>query len=299
MNLESCCSPCVEVAPIAIPGPQGPAGADGAPGVDAFAILAANMIVPPDTTTPVTITVNDSEWVVVGQRLIIGQGVGSTLTNPGPASFIVDAVPSIASITLLWLDLPGDVAAGTQIDIGAVVSPAGSQPASPLPVVDGGTGAITATNARANLGILGTPLSIYTFNGPAYALTATPAVLNVGAQNLSLVISSPGVWALYAQARVDYAGATFAASREVTFKLRRTNNTAADIANSSVGFATEIITTLTYTAELVSVPPIIYSTSNSDDIIQLWGSIAVIPTAGAINVVEASVVAIRLYDPTI
>jgi hypothetical protein len=256
------------------------------------------MTVPVDTVTPVIISVNTSLWMVIGQHVIIGQGGGVVLTNPGPATFIVDTIPGPTSVGLLWRDQPGDVGAGTQIDQGAIVSPAGSEIGSPVPVADGGTGSITATAARAALGILGTPLSVYA-SGTAYQLTNTAALLNFGTTDPSLIISSPGTWLILAQARIDYTGATFAAVRNVTLKLRRTNNTAADIANSPAGFKTDIITTLTYTAQLVKIPALVYVTTNSDDVLEVWGSIDTVPTAGSIDAVEASLVAVKLFDQTI
>lgn len=132
-DLLQCCNPCPTVQTVSIPGIEGDPGTPGAPGTDGingYGILTANMIVPPDTTTPVTITLDDTSWMVEGQIIVIGQGVGSTLTNPGPATFVVDAILSTTSARLLWKDAAIDVAAGTQIDLGAVISSSGTDGAS-------------------------------------------------------------------------------------------------------------------------------------------------------------------------
>lgn len=138
--MDSCCTPCpTTTTTVSIPGIQGEpgvAGTNGTNGLNAFSTLLADMIVPGDTVTPVTITVSSSLWMVIGAELIIGQGQGIVLTNPGPAHFIIDSIPSASSVTLLWLNESGDVPAGSQIDAQALVSPSGKQ---------GNSGAVTTT----------------------------------------------------------------------------------------------------------------------------------------------------------
>lgn len=138
--MDSCCTPCpTTTTTVSIPGIQGEpgaAGTNGTNGLNAFSTLLADMIVPGDTVTPVTITVSSSLWMVIGAELIIGQGQGIVLTNPGPAHFIIDSIPSASSVTLLWLNESGDVPAGSQIDAQALVSPSGQQ---------GNSGAVTTT----------------------------------------------------------------------------------------------------------------------------------------------------------
>lgn len=136
-------------------------------------------------------------------------------------------------------------------------------------------------------------LSVYAA-GTAYSLTATPALLDFGTTDPSLVISGAGTWLISARVRLDYNAATFAAVRTATLKLRRTNNTAADLANSSTSLKTQIITLLTYTAGIIDLPQVIYTTTNTDDIIQIFGSVDVVPTAGSFDTVEASIIALRI-----
>jgi hypothetical protein len=96
---------------------------------------------------------------------------------------------------------------------------------------------------------------------------------------------------MFARVRTDYNAATFAAVRTATYKLRRTNNTAADVTSSSGAFATSVITAITSTAQTFNLPLVLYTTTNSNDVISLFGSIDVIPTAGSIDAVEANIVA--------
>ena len=130
--------------------------------------------------------------------------------------------------------------------------------------------------------------------GTAYALTTSQALLDFGTTDPILTITEPGTYLLLANVRVDYTAATFAAVRNVTLKLRRTNNTAADITGATTTFQTQIITTLTFTAFDGDLPPVIYTTLNNNDIIHFFGGIDTGPTAGTIDAVAASIVAIKL-----
>lgn len=131
--------------------------------------------------------------------------------------------------------------------------------------------------------------------GTAYQLTNTSAALVFGTTSPNLTINKAGTYLLLARANLKYNAATFAATRAVTIKLRRTNNTPADLTGGSKTLATAVITTLTYTFDDSLLPPIIYTTAVATDVISIFGDVAVVPTAGSLDVIEASIVAIRLY----
>lgn len=155
--------------------------------------------------------------------------------------------------------------------------------ASKIPIADaGGTlnGWYTPT----------TPLASYAA-GTAYSLTATPAQAVFGTTTPSLTVTSAGTWAIRYRAHVKYTGATFAANQTATLKLRRTNNTAADIANSPATAITNVVTTETGTLAWVE-GEVIYTTANTDDVIQLWGYVSDVPSAGSLDVVEANIIAV-------
>lgn len=132
-------------------------------------------------------------------------------------------------------------------------------------------------------------------SGTAYSLTNTSTALDFGTTDPSVTLTQPGTYIIFSRANLKYAGATFAASRTVTLKLSRTNNTAADLTNGSTTFLTDIITTLTYTAGIVQLPPVLYTTSNDSDIITIKGDVSVVPTAGSLDVTAAEIIAIRLF----
>lgn len=285
----SICEPVVTLVPGSPAEPCTPC-ADGAPGVDACTVLAANLTIPAIGAN-VTIAVGSSAAWMIGEPVFTSDG-----TDKG--HFEVVSIPSSTSVELKFKGYAGDSAPAAVIGSGSLLCPGGTEPAGPIAIANGGTGQITATLARSALGVGGASLSVYG-SGTAYQLTATPALIDMGTTDPSLTITSAGVWLILARVRVDYTGSTFAAVRTGTIKLRRTNNTAADIANSSGSFLTDIITTLTYTLDIFELQPIIYTTTNSNDILQLFGSISVVPTAGSIDVSEASIVAIKLFDQTV
>ena len=146
---------------------------------------------------------------------------------------------------------------------------------------------------RAVRGIEETRFSAYAV-GTVYALTDTSALLNFGTTDPSVTITKPGTYLIFARCRLDFNGATFAANRLATIKLRRTNNTAADLTNASAGLPTGIITTLTGPLGNIVMPPVIYTTANSDDVIQMFGSVSVAPSAGSVDAAEAEIVVIPL-----
>lgn len=137
------------------------------------------------------------------------------------------------------------------------------------------------------------PLKVYAA-GTAYSLTAVAAALNFGTTDPVIVLPAAGKYIIRARVQYRFAGATFAAAREVTTKLRRTNNTAADISNSSTGLSTGITTTLTQTFAVVQLPEVVYETANDDDSITIFGSVAVVPTAGSLDATEASIIVERI-----
>jgi hypothetical protein len=269
-------------------GDKGDPGTNGTDGVNSFTVTTADFTVPAVSAT-VTVLVADSSWMAIGQNVFI-QGAGN---------FSVTAKPASTSATLTYLAYQGNTNTGNNITAGATVSPSGTQQGitDPLPIANGGTNAATVSAALTNLGLGTAPLSVFAA-GTAYQLTNTSALLDFGTTDPSLTISAPGTYLICAHVRLDYNAATFAAVRTMTAKLRRTNNTAADLTGGSQQAKTQIITTLTYTArEFTIIVP--YVTANSDDLIQIWGDVDTVPTAGSLDAVEASIVAVKLFDQTL
>lgn len=131
-------------------------------------------------------------------------------------------------------------------------------------------------------------------SGTAYVLTTTSAALDFGTSDPTLVLDKAGTYLILARANLKYNGATFAATRAVTLKLRRTNNTPADLTGGSKTLATAVTTTVTATFDDALLPPIFYTTTNTNDIITIFGDVAVGPTAGSLDATEANIIAIRI-----
>lgn len=131
--------------------------------------------------------------------------------------------------------------------------------------------------------------------GTAYSLTATPAKVDLGTTDPVLVINAAGTYKIEASATIEYNGATFAAVRTATIKLRRTNNTAADLTGGTKAIKTRIVTTETSTMMVVTWC-VHYTTANSNDSIEIFGSLDVVPSAGSLQVTEATIHAERLQQ---
>lgn len=243
-----------------VPGVQGVAGANGANGVNAYTITSANITIPATGSTVVASMANVS-WMAIGQIIFISDGTNLS-------HFQVTALQtSPPQATIKALGYTGDTAATGVISANASVVPAGVQ----------GTAAFTPLVTQNSA------------TGGSQALNTSPTQ----ALSVSLTLSGAAnkTYLLRARCRVDNVGATFAAGKAVTLSLRRTNNTAGTIASSTI--MGRIVTTETSGLGEITVEAA-YTTVGASDIIQPYVSIEATPSAGAVNVVEASVVALQL-----
>lgn len=284
MSTAECCQPtcCPTVQTVDIPGSSGAdgaAGADGANGVNAFTVTTNDFVVPPDLVTPVTVAVASSLWMVIGQPLIIGQGIGAALANPGPASFKVNAIPSTTSVTLLWTNRVGDVAAGTTISAGAVVSVTGNVLATPVSIAQGGTGAATKAAAQTALGLGQDPVNS-TSTGLAQAITAA----NVQAGAVDVTVPAAGTYLIEAGITVEYTGTTFVASRSITFKVRNITQ-GVDIVSHTI--KTGVQGGATFPDADYQIPPVSYAGAVANDHLQIFVLIDVINSAGTLALLNA------------
>lgn len=146
------------------------------------------------------------------------------------------------------------------------------------------TSAMTGMSATNNLQSIS--------SGTTYTLSATSAKCTFGTTSPSITISQAGTYLLNYNIATDYTAATLAASRAISYKVRRTNNTAADI-DVMPSINTQIITALTFSATMVN-NTFIY-TATAGDILEIWGSISVVPTAGSVKTSYGSINATKLY----
>ncbi len=143
--------------------------------------------------------------------------------------------------------------------------------------------------------VIGTNFPIYGV-GTAYALTNTAAAVDFGTTDPSITITSAGTYLLIAQVQLDYAGATVVAET-ATVKLRRTNNTPADVAASIITLDLPVATTLTNTYGIFTLPPVLYTTAAITDAVTIFANVSATLGAGTVNAVAlgTSIIAVRLY----
>ena len=137
------------------------------------------------------------------------------------------------------------------------------------------------------------PITAYAA-GTVYTLTATSAAVDFGTTDPTVTLPVPGLYELNASGVLRYNGATFAANQTVVLKLRRTNSTATDVTSATTTITTSIITTTTDSAGAFVIPTTFYSTPRSGDIITIFASVSVIPSAGTISVESASIQARKI-----
>src|SRR6185503_10034829 len=91
------CGPacCTTVPPVQVPGLEGDAGlvgTDGTNGVSAYTIVLDDFIIPAIGSN-VTVTVASSVWMVVGQKIFVGDGTDSgyfeVVSKPGVSSVVL------------------------------------------------------------------------------------------------------------------------------------------------------------------------------------------------------------------
>lgn len=130
--------------------------------------------------------------------------------------------------------------------------------------------------------------------GTAYSFTGSAASLDFGTTDPSVTLLQGGTYLIFANVGTKYNGATFAANQTVTVKLRRTNNTAADISNASRTITLNVVTTFTGHGPMAVVPPVIY-TATAGDVVVLQGNVSATPSAGSFDADTAEIVAYRVY----
>lgn len=140
----------------------------------------------------------------------------------------------------------------------------------------------------------GSSSSVSYASGTPYATTTTYAKVDFGTTDPSITLGSAGTWVIFSNLKLSYAGLTNLATQTCTFRLRRVNNTAADLSNIQCTFEVPAVTLLTQTAGDADMPFAIYTTTNNNDVIEMWGNRGASISVGAINVSEAWIIAFRI-----
>lgn len=153
-----------------------PTGAPGfgVNGINGYTVLTANATVPADFVTPVNspnpIAVANTQWITVGQYLVIGNATDGVFTVK------VTAIPSTTTIIALWVNARGDLGSGSTVTVanGGTVSPSGA-PATLGPR----SSQEVASGSSQNSGSALTPLLFY--NIPAGGVSTNGDYLDIEA----------------------------------------------------------------------------------------------------------------------
>ena len=130
--------------------------------------------------------------------------------------------------------------------------------------------------------------------GTAYSLTDTAAAIDFGTTDPAIVLDRAGTYLILGQINLTYTGATVVAET-ATIKVRRTNNTAADL-SAVVVLDLPTSTTLTSTYGVFQIPPFMYTTTATTDAVTLFANVSAALGAGSIDAtaIGTSLVAIKL-----
>lgn len=157
-----------------------------------------------------------------------------------------------------------------------------------------GNRTFTFPDTTGTLGLKNQEITVYGV-GTAYALTNTAAAIDFGTTDPAITLNVAGTYLIMGQVNIAYTGATVAAET-ATIKVRRTNNTAADL-SAVVVLDLPVATTLTNTYGIFQIPPFVYTTTASNDAVTLFANVSATLGAGTIDAtaIGTSLVAIRLY----
>lgn len=131
--------------------------------------------------------------------------------------------------------------------------------------------------------------------GTVYSITTTSQKIDFGTTDPVITITNAGTYTITINVQLGYNLATVLTSRNITIKVRRTNNTAADVSPQNASFQVPLIgTALTGTAGDCDVASFDY-TASAGDVLELWISIDAGISTGSVQVTSASIKANRIY----
>lgn len=134
--------------------------------------------------------------------------------------------------------------------------------------------------------------------GTAYNLTNAQAAVDLGTTDPAIVLDAPGTYIVRAAVHIAFNGATIT-TQTLSPKVRRTNNTAADLSVVPV-LDLPVITTLTHSYGIIQLPPFRYATPRSDDALAIYAALSAAAGAGQVEVqaIGTFITAERISDAT-
>lgn len=220
---------------------------------------------------------NDNVLQVFGTSAVTSSGSLSAATT-------VSAGGAVDTANAVWLE-SGDIAfeGATANAFETRITPTDPTADRTITLPDA-SGTVAFTTATSNTIATGT----------VYALTSTSSQVAFGTTSAVFTLPSTGKWAVFASVQTAYSAATFAGLQTETFKIRRTNNTAADVTDSVRSQPLAVVTTITEAGPCITIGPIYYN-GTSGDILQVFGAVSATPAAGAMNVTDCSITGMPVY----
>lgn len=174
-------------------------------------------------------------------------------------------------------------AATNILTVGGVSLGAGSEVSSIGPLVDSVDGTTPLNN-----------INQVVATGTVYTLTTSFANVDFGTTDPVLTIANAGTYSIYVDVQTSLVTAT-TTTQSVSYKLRRTNNTAADLTGSTFGNPLPVATVGSPLGPSTHIGPIKYTTTNTNDSLTVQGAISGALGAGTATVSACTITAIRAY----
>lgn len=152
-------------------------------------------------------------------------------------------------------------------------------------------------NGKAVFAVNNVNYTVYAI-GTAATIDNMAAVLDFtgnGSVDPSLTLTSPGTYLIFSNAQLYYNAATFFTPQTCQIYLYRTNNKPGILAHATTTVPLNTLTATTGNGGAAVIPSILYTTTNADDTIAVYGVLSAPTSAGSFQATEASIVAVRLY----
>jgi hypothetical protein len=131
--------------------------------------------------------------------------------------------------------------------------------------------------------------------GTAYTMTNSAAAIVGGTTSPTITLPAAGTYFIYSDLDMNEVGATYTGGQTATLEFYRTNNTPGVLTSSPAIFTFPPITTQTASAATMNVHGLIYTTTNSNDVVTVYGVLSATPSAGSITISGGGIYALRLY----
>lgn len=255
---------------------------------------------------PATITAGIATFGTPGTVDGVNESAITSTATTGTGNVVLSASPTLtgtigaASLTLSSLTSGRATYAGASgllsdeaayaynaatniLTVGGISLGAGSEVSSIGPLVDSVDGTTPLNN-----------INQVVATGTVYTLTTSFASVAFGTTSPVLTLANAGTYSIYVDVQTSLVSAT-TTTQSVSYKLRRTNNTAADLTGSQFGDPLPVATVGSPLGPSTHIGPIKYTTALTTDTLTVQGAISGALGAGTATVSACTITAIRAY----